>query len=311
VPGAEHFVRPPLWEWYILGYFFLAGLSGGCYAIATLLRHWGGAPEAGLWRLGFLASLPLLVLCPILLTVDLGQPVLFWHMMVNTTPGEGGLNFKSWSPMSVGVWALLLFGVFATVSFVEAVVLDGAIRHSVGAWLTRALGGMVGRVFNVVGAVLGLFVASYTGVLLMVSNQPVWSDSWALGGLFLASGLSGSAALLGLLGRWRRRSGLGEEWLRLGEGYFALLELVLAVAFLLTLVPAGTLDAAVGFPWLLLWLLVLVSLLPALGGLLRPGIVLGAGQAVLRPAQVAVAVPVLVLVGVFALRMVVIFSAQA
>ena len=36
-------------------------------------------------------------------------------------------------------------------------------------------------------------------MLLAVSNQPVWSDTWALGGLFLASGLSGSAALLLLL----------------------------------------------------------------------------------------------------------------
>ena len=45
----------------------------------------------------------------------------------------------------------------------------------------------------------GLFIAGYTGVLLAVSNQPVWSDTWALGGLFLASGLTGSAALLGWL----------------------------------------------------------------------------------------------------------------
>ena len=35
---AEHFVRAPGWSWYILFYFFLAGLSGGSYVISTLLR---------------------------------------------------------------------------------------------------------------------------------------------------------------------------------------------------------------------------------------------------------------------------------
>jgi formate-dependent nitrite reductase membrane component NrfD len=49
-----------------------------------------------------------------------------------------------------------------------------------------------------VGALFGLFLAGYTGVLLSVSNQPIWSDTWALGGLFLASGLSVAAAAIAL-----------------------------------------------------------------------------------------------------------------
>jgi hypothetical protein len=48
-----------------------------------------------------------------------------------------------------------------------------------------------------------------------VSNQPVWSDTWALGGLFLASGLAGSAAMLLLLVRYRADArasvGMGER----------------------------------------------------------------------------------------------------
>ena len=38
---AQHFVRAPDWTWYIVPYFFLAGLAGGSYVIATLLRLWG------------------------------------------------------------------------------------------------------------------------------------------------------------------------------------------------------------------------------------------------------------------------------
>jgi polysulfide reductase chain C len=309
--AAEHFVRAPGWEWYIIGYFFLAGLSGGSYAIATLLRHWGGPDHVGLWRLAYLVAFPCLVLCPILLTIDLGQPVLFWHMLVNTTPGGFGLDFKYWSPMSVGVWALTLYGIFATVSFVETLILDGLTRHPLGRALERVLAGGFGRVFGIVGAVLGLFIASYTGVLLMVSNQSVWSDTWALGGLFLASGLSGSTALLVLLGRYRQDTSGGEAWLRLSEGYFALLELVLAVVFLLTLVPAGTVGRALGFPWLLLWILVLLSLIPPLATLIAPRLAIASrGQAMLLAGRAAVAVPVLVLLGVLALRVAVILSAQ-
>ena len=38
---AEHFVRAPEWTWYILFYFFFAGLAGGAYALGTLLRFSG------------------------------------------------------------------------------------------------------------------------------------------------------------------------------------------------------------------------------------------------------------------------------
>src|SRR6266540_2588367 len=191
---AQHFVRPPEWTWYIVPYFFLAGLAGGCYAIATLLRLWGERQDEDAARLGYYVAFPVFLLCPILLTLDLGQPQRFWHMLVNTTPGGEGLNFKWWSPMSLGSWALVVFGLFATVTFVEVLVRDGALRRPLAVRAVRPLDGTLGKLWNLVGAVLGTFVAGYTGVLLAVSNQPVWSDTWALGGLFLASGLSGSAA---------------------------------------------------------------------------------------------------------------------
>ena len=51
--AAEHFVRAPGWTFYILGYFFFAGLSGGSYAIATLLRVVGDARDEPAARIGF------------------------------------------------------------------------------------------------------------------------------------------------------------------------------------------------------------------------------------------------------------------
>ena len=187
--AAEHFVRAPEWTWYVLFYFFLAGLAGGCYFIATLLRYWGTPGDEPVARLGFYVALPATLICPILLTLDLKKPLAFWHMLVNTTPGEFGLNFNSRTPMSVGVWALLIASVFALVSFVDALARDGRLRHPLARRLTAVLDGSAGKAWSVVGSALYLFIAGYTGVLLAVSNQPVWSDTWALGGLFLASGL--------------------------------------------------------------------------------------------------------------------------
>src|SRR5919198_642584 len=99
---AEHFVRAPEWTWYILFYFFLAGLSGGSYFIATLLRLDGNPADEPAARLGYYVALPTLLVCPILLSLDLTQPLRFWHMLWNTTPGDQGPSFKYWSPMSVG-----------------------------------------------------------------------------------------------------------------------------------------------------------------------------------------------------------------
>jgi formate-dependent nitrite reductase membrane component NrfD len=302
---AQHFVRPPEWTWYIVPYFFLAGLAGGCYVIATLLRLWGDRGDEPAARLGFYAAFLAFLPCPVLLTLDLTQPLRFWHMLWNTTPGAAGPNFKSWSPMSVGSWVLVVFGLFVTVSFLEVLVRDRGGRS------LRLLDGAFGRVWNAVGAVLGLFVAGYTGVLLAVSNQPVWSDTWALGGLFLASGLAGSAALLTLLVRYRPAARASGGMLELSERLWSLLELALLVVFVLTLVPDGTLDDAFGFPWILLWLVAFAGLLPGLGRLVSARLaVTSEGAVVAQPAAASAVVPWVVLLGVLALRAAVILSAQ-
>ncbi len=309
--AAEHFVRAPNWEWYILGYFFFAGLTGGSYVLATLLRLTGNPRDEAAARIAFYISFLTLLVCPVLLTADLGASwSKFWHMLINVTPGAEGLNFKYWSPMSVGAWALLVYGIFPTISALEALVLDKRLRHPVGDALARLLHGGLGRAFNVVGAILGLYVVSYTGVLLSVSNQPVWSDTWALGGLFLASGLSGSAALITLLMRYRREAEVSEQRLRQADGYFSGLELILIVAFFITIAAAGTVGRTL--PWLPLWLLALIGLAPPLLYLAMPARIQSAGgAATFAPALInTTVVSILVLVGVLALRAAVIFSAQ-
>jgi formate-dependent nitrite reductase membrane component NrfD len=263
-----------------------------------MLRLWGSPADAAASRLAFIVSFPLLLICPILLTIDLGQPVRFWHMLIDV--GSGTPVFKPYSPMSLGVWGLTLFGLFSFVTFLAAVGEGGYLRWRVLAGAGRALGTVIGKVFMVIGAIFGFFVAAYTGVLLAVSNQPVWSDTWTLGGLFLASGLSGAAATILLLSRGRRDAAVTDGKLMEADRYFIILELVLIAVFLITL--GGVVSKVLGGGWIILWLVVLIGTLVPLVAEFRPALVRQ-----LPP----VVVPVLVLVGVLALRAVIIFSAQA
>jgi formate-dependent nitrite reductase membrane component NrfD len=294
---TEHFVVSPHWEWYILAYFVAAGLSGGAYVIGTMLRLWGDARDLPTSRLAFFISWPLLLVCPILLTLDLGQPTRFWHMLIDSR--TAGLVFKAWSPMSVGAWALLIYGIFSTAMFVVAL---GETRSTPALLprVARVAGTLLGRVLMVVGALFALFVSAYTGVLLAVSNQPIWSDSWTLGGLFLASGLSGASALVLLLTRRRLEAAATDQKLLEADRYFIILELVLIALFFVTL--GGVLSRVLSGGWLVLWLVVMLGTVVPLLVHWRP-----AWRQRISPTLA----PILVLLGVLALRAVVIFSAQS
>lgn len=250
-------------------------------------------------RIGYYIAFPPMLIAPLLLALDLGQPWRFWHMMWNTTPGHPGLNFKYWSPMSIGSWALVVFGAITTVSFAASLVRDGKLRLPLVRWLDN-------RPFTIFGSLFGLFIAGYTGVLLSVSNQPVWSDTWALGGLFLVSGLAGSAALMLLLARYRPEARPSAGMLSVSERLYALLELALIVVFAVTLFAAGTQGIVFGLPWLVLWLVALAGLAPGLYGLVTERLSADGAAAVRH----SLAVPLLVLAGVLALRAAVIFSVQ-
>ncbi len=295
MPPAEHFAAPPNWEWWILAYFFFGGISGGSYAIGTLLRLVGTPADQRAARIAFIASFVALLPCPLFLIADLGQPLRFINMLLDAS--GGGLSFKPWSPMSLGSWALLGFGLFSFVSFLGAVA-DGG-WHAADP-IARILRGTIGAVWNVIGTGLGFFVCGYTGVLLAVSNQPVWSDGWPLGGVFLASSHTGAAALLLLLARSRRDVDAGTSVrLELADRNFVVLEVVLIAVFLVTVAVAGTIGKMSGV-WLLLWLVVIL-------GLAAP-FAFTRVDAARRWAPVTA--PILALLSVLALRALVIFSAQ-
>ena len=119
-PSSTFFSAPPEWGWLIVLYFFFGGLAGGCYFLAVLIDLFGRPEDRPLARLGYYIAFPCIVVSVILLTLDLGRPMRFWHMLIESNTYRP--MFKYWSPMSVGSWAILIFGIFNFVSFIGALI---------------------------------------------------------------------------------------------------------------------------------------------------------------------------------------------
>ena len=295
--SSTFFTASPQWRWLIIAYFFLGGLAAGSYVLATLMDIVGGRRDRRVIELGYLVAFPLVCLCGLVLTVDLGRPERFWHMLIQSETWRPMI--KTYSPMSLGAWALLSFGGCAFVSFVAVLVERGRI-----AWTPlRHLGprAVPGRLVTLIGTLLGFYVAGYTGVLLAVTNRPLWADTTLLGVTFLISAASTSAALLILLASWRGASSDGIDGLERFDSSMLVLEALVIAALIASLGRVATV-------WANGWGLLLAVMV--LGGIVLPLYMRRRtvrGPA-LRP-RFALA-PALVLLGGLILRAVIILSAD-
>lgn len=226
-------VASPEWEWWLVFYFYLGGIAAGAYFMAALIELIGSEEDRELAKVAYYIAFPLVSICGILLILDLGRPERFWHMLIQSETFWP--MFKYWSPMSVGSWALFIFGGLSFLSFVGVLAEDR--RFGLGRFsdLARLLHrGPIGLLFELAAAGVGFFIASYTGALLTATNQPFWSDSNLIGALFLASAASTGIATMILL---RRRSTARDslERLETADSLAIGLELVMLAAFLFSL----------------------------------------------------------------------------
>jgi len=290
--SSTFFTASPQWRWLIVAYFFLGGLAAGSYFLATLMDLFGKSRDRRLVHLGYLIAFPLVGLCGLVLTVDLGRPERFWHMLIQSETLRPMI--KTYSPMSLGAWALLCFGGCALLSFVAVL----AERGRLGWPLVRRLSppAFVGRLVTVVGALLGFYVAGYTGVLLSVTNRPIWADTTLLGLVFLISAASTSAALLILLGFWGGASGDSIDALERFDAFILVLEAVAIAGLLVSL-------GRIAMVWLNGWGLLLAVMV--LGGIALP-----LYMRLRAPGPRRAIGPVLVLLGGLILRAVIIFSSD-
>jgi polysulfide reductase-like protein len=165
-------LKEPVWQPEIPCYFFTGGLAGASSVLHLAARLAGNETLA---RRTLFVAAAADVVSPVLLVSDLGRP-------------ERALNmfrvFKVTSPMSLGSWVLLVSG---------------------GASSTAAVLELVGRLKPVklaaelVSAVFGGPLATYTGTLIADTSIPVWHQArrelpWLFGASAVAS--AGAAAAI-------------------------------------------------------------------------------------------------------------------
>jgi formate-dependent nitrite reductase membrane component NrfD len=300
------FTASPEWTWLIILYFFIGGIAGTAFFLASMLHlldgRTGGQADghtAPIVRLGYYIAFVGVAISGFLLTIDLTRPLRFWHMLIQNHTGKP--MFKAWEPMSVGVWGLLLFGLFSFLAALAALSEDRPNIRLVQSALVRFLrrrGPSV--VIAVLGSIFGLFIAGYTGVLLAVTNRPIWADSHLLGLLFLVSGAStGAAALILLAVRRRAADPATLGWLVWFDRNVLILELLVLIAFLVSL---GSVARVFVSWWGALLLVGVVGL-----GILVP-LMLERGR--VHPPRQLVRSASLVLLGGLLLRMVVLLSSE-
>ena len=291
-----------IWTWEVAMYLFLGGLTAGVMvfaAYATLARKDEEAP---------FAATKLALLAPIVLS--LGMTTLFLDLEHKLFVFRFYTAFQLLSPMSWGAWILIviypvsILQILSTLRAGYPQVSPYVDRFAIGKWLLdwcEAYRRPVAMVAIPFGIALGI----YTGILLSAfSARPFW-NSGVLGPLFLVSGLSTAAALVALVARKHSEKVL---FTRIDLALIAA-ELVLVALFIINL-ASGTeqqllaLESIMSGPYALVFWILFVGvglLIPLLLELLE---IRGLAR------RVAIVAPVLVLLGGYVLRQVMIDIGQ-
>jgi formate-dependent nitrite reductase membrane component NrfD len=185
-PVPTYYERPllkaPHWEWNVVTYLFLGGVMGGL-GLIQLLCDSSQEPDRRLKRQTRVASLVLAAANPAILITHLGRPERFLNML---------RIVKIKSPMSLGVWGLVLYSGAAGANVTRDLAVSGVLPR----WMRFVAPGFM----TPLQALLGAFTASYTGVLLSATANPFWaSGKRHIPAASVCSGLTSACALSTIL----------------------------------------------------------------------------------------------------------------
>ena len=308
---------------------WMAGVAGGAFFAAFLVNLFDAGKEKRLLRLATYLGLPFVILGVLTLVIDLGEPLRAWHLFLGLRPsswqviaGRGAAALRTWppslavyfdSPMSMGSWILVVWCIVAVALIILWLVEDAEPTDQPG----RA-GGLVRflRLFVPLTKILtwielgfSVLMMTYTGVVLSASSQALWQTTFLLPALFVASATTtGVAALVVLAQLTKVRDSVAVKG-GFGSALAVLLivQLVLLAGYLIWLAAAGQVGPLVsGTVGILFWIGVVV-----LGLLVPLGLELGSLRRQVEVRGIGMlASPVLILLGGFVLRGVVIVAGQ-
>lgn len=176
-----------VWGWQPALYLFLGGMGAGAFVTAALLYLREGDRHRRIVCGSMGAAALSLAFGLLLLLMELATPargLLMWQSFA---------NFGSW--MTYGAWAAFgAMGVFGASALLAARPVSRWLRGRTKWYAARE--DAVRKALAVAGIGLGLFVACYTGMLLMApGGVPLWSSP-LLPALFTVSALDTGVALV-------------------------------------------------------------------------------------------------------------------
>lgn len=175
------------WMWEPAIYLFLGGLAGGAFFVVTLVHFLGKGGFPKVTAIGTWVSTIALVVGLFFLVIDVAKPLqamMMWKSFV---------NFGSW--MTIGAWLLFVAVIFMGLSSVFSTPKLVSVLGSFCKPLANC-SDKIAKVCMVVGAIGGLGVAVYTGILLWNAHGiPLW-DTPLLPVLFTVSALDAGASIV-------------------------------------------------------------------------------------------------------------------
>jgi len=154
-------LKKPHWEGEVVAYLFMGGIMGGSGMLLAMADEDGD--DAMLAANARYLTFALSALCPLTLITHLGRPERFLHML---------RVFKVKSVMSMGVWGLFAFGPLSTAALFAQLARDEFVPESLE-WLRFVAPRAPADILQ---SSLGAFIASYTGVLLSATANPLWAS---------------------------------------------------------------------------------------------------------------------------------------
>jgi formate-dependent nitrite reductase membrane component NrfD len=187
-------VKPSLWGGLVSGYMFVAGVGGSAQIIATAADLVGDRALAPIVRDGRYIALGATVLGGPLLIIDLHTPQRWYNML---------RIFRKTSPMSIGTWVLMSFGLLSAALAAAQFAFDRGRSPS------RTIQTVI-KLLEVPAALAGMAMSTYTGGLLSATSTPLWAAApRRIAAAFGASAMASGAAALTIAKQGRSASDAG------------------------------------------------------------------------------------------------------
>lgn len=156
---------------FIAVYFYLTGLSAGSFILSTLSYGFGMTQFKSIGRVGVVLATVLLIIAPVFLLLHIGAPYRAWHLFAY-------LNLNS--PITWGSFLLLLYPLNC--------IIYGYFMFKENLKLTR--------IFAFIGIPLAISVHGYTGFILAFGKARALWNTAVMPILFLASAIVSGIALM-------------------------------------------------------------------------------------------------------------------